>query len=1265
METLIQEIAQLVGYQPSKYQEALVDFVVNGSGHGACSAVAGSGKSSSLGMAMIALKLAGKRPSQTRAIVFGKKNATELKAKFSNLLGKAWGESVSTLHSAGFGILREYLGLVGKKARQGEVSESKYRRIAQEQGFLSKGKIPGSLVGALTKERDFLKLVDLIRLTNQQPTPEAVLEIAAHNQLEAIKQPETVAAAIAIVLEAGERQAEQEYRFDYVDQIWLPVKWCLHKHSWFKTYEFVCLDEAQDLNAIQLELTCMLAGTTGRILAVGDEHQSIMGFAGADCESFQTIVKRLNAKAIPLNICYRCPKSHIDLVKRLFPYIPIEARSNAPLGALCQLKEAEIEQQLEEGDMVLCRKTAPLVNLCVRLISRGIAATVEGRKIGQALIDELEEISKMPGFEFSRFNEASATYLDIKGQRYAGADNEEKLLEDLKDKLDALETIFQSQTQASSIEELGEYIESLFSDGESPITLSTAHRSKGLEAERIFIIQPDSLPLVWKDQLEWQLQQEDNLHYVSLTRSKHSLFIVGDCDWLEPSDLTEDGVTEPTVNISSPTSQTDKTVEPSEVEPSEEEAETVEPIASNRDIVNALRLAISEGGLTLDSALEFAPIKELAAGLDSPMQWRERPTIAAFDLIETLCNAGALSIKEVANQVLESEDYDYTEYAISAEERVREAFEQLIDWGYAHWDEQKTAVIAIEEKTVKAPSDEVFVDPDWVGTGNGVICRYVGYFSDRSHYFAAPELRQLEVLSETATQLRVKDHRNIVKSKAYCLPSEASWLHLKGLRDELHTAMQNLASKIRELGHYPDQLKRIEAEMGNKTPNPLTSCVFRAINPDHNSDYSGYGYPWNEAEQFFLSLRRFPVIRHTPQMLRYEVSGQREDGSTWDEETITSQNGHFLLPDESAWEDLQQLRATALLCRSQLADYLEKLDTYDQAAADGQHVCNEILKCLGHPQGSPTSLSEGEPEVEAEKSIEEIKASIAPLAAYLNEFAEEEEEQQIADDSSVSTEISTGDFQKDWVNLGMIDSQSKTQSRAKVKQARVKDYAAQMKQGMWDWKREPLPVLFYDEATNVCYPGDGHQRIEAAGLAELETIYAEVRPGDVEDARLFSAQANSFHGEPRTNKDKRNAVALIVSSDELLDRLATQLGQPGAIPSDRAIAEFCHVSAPFVKKVLNALGIVLGENRVDRSGRAMNVKNLQAEEEESDVFDEGEASSSSSGKKNKVDPLTRKVLNLLDEHDPKSIMLEVARNMEAFDLEDLLEDLQAMLDQQD
>ena len=390
---------------------------------------------------------------------------------------------------------------------------------------------------AIEKDEDFVKLSDLIRLTNYQSGSDEIKEICKHFEIADIYKYSIVASAIEQVLKVDENQARKKIEFDFTDQIWLPLKWQLREERWFKPYQFVLVDECQDLNAIQLELAIALAGQ-GRMLFVGDPKQAIMGFAGADCNSYQNIVDRTQATELPLSICYRCPKTHVELVQRNFPEIAIKPNSIAIPGHIESITESDLWSnkpcRLITGDMVICRKTAPLVKLCIRLIARGIAATVKGKAIGELIKLDLQEIAKMPGFRYPSFNDAVSAYRAAKQQRYEGLENEEQLREALKDKLEALTEIYKSQSQATCIAHLESYIDSLFSDETSPITLSTCHRAKGLEGDRIFIISPNDLPMLWRNQQGWQLEQEHNLLYVALTRSKSELYVVGNASWLNP-----------------------------------------------------------------------------------------------------------------------------------------------------------------------------------------------------------------------------------------------------------------------------------------------------------------------------------------------------------------------------------------------------------------------------------------------------------------------------------------------------------------------------------------------------------------------------------------------------------------------------------------------------------------------------------------------------------------------------------------------------------
>ena len=71
-------------------------------------------------------------------------------------------------------------------------------------------------------------------------------------------------------------------------------------------------------------------------------------------------------------------------------------------------------------------------------------------------------------------------------------------------------------------------LNTLFSDTRNgnAVTLSTVHKAKGLEADNVFILLPEFLPFLRKDQQQWEIEQEYNLKYVAITRAKKNLYYV-------------------------------------------------------------------------------------------------------------------------------------------------------------------------------------------------------------------------------------------------------------------------------------------------------------------------------------------------------------------------------------------------------------------------------------------------------------------------------------------------------------------------------------------------------------------------------------------------------------------------------------------------------------------------------------------------------------------------------------------------------------------
>ncbi|NJM00643.1 MAG: ATP-dependent helicase, partial [Synechococcaceae cyanobacterium SM2_3_2] len=285
------------------------------------------------------------------------------------------------------------------------------------------------------------------------------------------------------------------------------------------------VDEAQDLSRAQLDLVLKLPSDTGRMVFVGDPQQAIFGFAGSDDQSWTRIQEAIYPTHFPLSITYRCPQSHVRLAKNLVPQI--EAKDDAPKGEIHVIPPQDIKKTTQPGDLILCRFTAPLVGLCLKLvIHHGIPAKVRGRDIGSLLTALVKEVStQFPRSFISDLEE----YVGIQTERYE-QEGRDAAIESLNDRANALKACFDVFGRThTSIPDFCQQIETLFDD-EAPLSqhviLATIHRAKGDEADRVFLLKSDAMPATFLAEKEWQIQQERNLLYVALTRSKGSLYLV-------------------------------------------------------------------------------------------------------------------------------------------------------------------------------------------------------------------------------------------------------------------------------------------------------------------------------------------------------------------------------------------------------------------------------------------------------------------------------------------------------------------------------------------------------------------------------------------------------------------------------------------------------------------------------------------------------------------------------------------------------------------
>jgi superfamily I DNA/RNA helicase len=273
----------------------------------------------------------------------------------------------------------------------------------------------------------------------------------------------------------------------------------------------LCLiDEAQDISKLALEIAISTIKKGGRVIAVLDPLQNLYGFAGADPEILETLKRRLNPKEFSLPISYRCPHKIIKLAKKYAP--DIEAHEKNKDGEIINISFDDLHKYVNEGSYVLSRFNFPLIKLCFEFLKSGKRANILGRDIADGLIYLIKKSKK-------KNVKAFLTWLqkwEEKEKINYIAKRPNGNTEFITDRAECLRTLCED---AKDLTEVKLNIDKLFSDKDEKniILLSSIHRVKGKQSEKVFIL---------KDTLRYYDQSEKCCVYVALTRTSNLLYFV-------------------------------------------------------------------------------------------------------------------------------------------------------------------------------------------------------------------------------------------------------------------------------------------------------------------------------------------------------------------------------------------------------------------------------------------------------------------------------------------------------------------------------------------------------------------------------------------------------------------------------------------------------------------------------------------------------------------------------------------------------------------
>lgn len=469
----------------SEYQKNIFNGVKNTKSNICVNATAGSGKTTTI---LEALKLV-PRFKRTIFLSFSNSIVNTLKSKVP------MGVQATTLHSLGMRFTTKYYPGI-------RVNPNKYSQLAL------------SLYGQKTKEifKKAYQIQDISAYARMTLTPLEIDEIEKMcDKYDVNYEQETIEKTIELI-----QQDEFPSSIDFADMIFFPA---MYEDMVQEQFDFVFLDEAQDCSKAQIKFVQNLLKPTGRLVSVGDESQSIFSFAGGDIDAFKALKELPNTIELPLSISYRCSKRVVEQAKRLCSRI--EAHKNANEGVV----RTGFVEEIEEGDMVLCRNNAPLVDIYFRLVDDGKKAKIYGKEIEKGIIQIVERcMSKYK----EKFIDNLYEELDkVRDELFRkGVRNPEKheRYGNMCDKVDLIELI---SRKVNSTAEIIPLIKSMFVENDAEgVKLMTCHKAKGLENDRVFIMQhyqgKKLIPSQYATQ-KWQLEQEKNLEFVAITRAKDEL----------------------------------------------------------------------------------------------------------------------------------------------------------------------------------------------------------------------------------------------------------------------------------------------------------------------------------------------------------------------------------------------------------------------------------------------------------------------------------------------------------------------------------------------------------------------------------------------------------------------------------------------------------------------------------------------------------------------------------------------------------------------
>ena len=357
---------------------------------GPCMVLAGPGSGKTTVIANRIMYLTGEceiPPEKILVITFTRTAAEEMRERYRVLTGGEQGVTFSTFHALFFKILRYAYSYDSSNILTEEERTRFIRDAAQKAGAVNFQ--DGDLIFALSSE------ISCIKNRKGEMTTRISRSVGTDR-----KQFEEI-------YNEFERILRNEKKIDFDDMMLLCGR-LFNEHPeilsyWQQVYEFILIDEFQDICPLQYELIKRLAAPQNNIFVVGDDDQSIYAFRGADPKmmfEFENDHKGIKEyERITLGVNYRCSESIVECSGSLISHNKKRFKKVLKSGRKGFLKTDTVMFR-EFPDVG--KETMYVVNMVENLIARGIDASE---------IAVLYRVNTQPGMLVSKLKERNIRFV--------------------------------------------------------------------------------------------------------------------------------------------------------------------------------------------------------------------------------------------------------------------------------------------------------------------------------------------------------------------------------------------------------------------------------------------------------------------------------------------------------------------------------------------------------------------------------------------------------------------------------------------------------------------------------------------------------------------------------------------------------------------------------------------------------------------------------------------------------------------------------------